>query len=273
MRVSWICDSAVISLLALILGTIAALAQAPGCNALAGGPAVRDPQAVAVMESALAALCGKDAHATLRTAVIRGNMQSAEGKAVSAFLWEDDLSGKMPEFRKETGAGDSAQVLVSGHGAPAQQRGGAPKRLPWQAALALPPLYLPGVVLARQLNNPSYSLRWVGTGNGLNHVRVCWGLNAATAAVSIQDWYFDPGASLPVRVEYVLPNTEQPGQTKPASLEFSDFRAVSGVALPFSLVARSASQQIHRFAVADAQINIPIDAAHFELPGRQRGQQ
>src|SRR5258707_1111645 len=101
-----------------------AFAQNLSLDASTAGPPVREPQAIAVVEQAVAALGGADAQQTVRTAVIRGTMQTADSPAASSFLWEDDLSGKVPEFRKEIRSVGSVHIFISGHGEPAHQRNG-----------------------------------------------------------------------------------------------------------------------------------------------------
>lgn len=262
--------SCTIILLVLTI-SLSAFSQSSGSSSSGGAPR-RDPQAIAAVEQALDALGNKTAYLHVHTIVIRGNIQTVDGQAISSFLWEDDLSGKIPEFRKEIRSGNSVALLVSGHGTPSQHRDGRQRQLPVQVALALPPFYVPGVVLTRQLNNPTYSFQLVDDADGLIHVRTSWQLNLGTASVSVQDWYFSTNTKLPVRVQYVLPNSEKPSQLKPVFLEFSDFRTVtaSGIAIPFSMIGHGVNQQIRKFAVTEAQINTPIDSNHFEMNGGQQ---
>jgi hypothetical protein len=122
---------------------------------------VRDPQAVAVVEQALVALGGKASHAQVRTAIMHGTQQ-VQGSQSGSFVWEDDLSGSVPEFRKEIRNGDSVRTFTSGHGSPARRReDDAVKKLAVQVSWAVPPLYLPGGGwLAEQLirSNPKSPL-------------------------------------------------------------------------------------------------------------------
>ncbi len=206
----------------------------------------------------------------MRTTVLHGTMQLAGSTTMSSFLWEDDLSGNVPEFRKEIRSGNSMRVFVSGHGMPAQQRNDRQKQLSQQIVLAAPPLYLPGVVLARQLKDQGCSFRLINEDSDLIHIRISWDINSTTSFSSPQDWYLDPGTKLPVRVRYLPPSTQQLGHVDPASMDFSDFRVISGIAVPFKIVGHGSDQQRRTFVVTDAQTNSKIDPTHFETT---RGQQ
>src|SRR5260370_4790651 len=255
----------------MILISIAAFGQNVPSGALAGTATVREPQAIAVVEQALAALGGHEAHKQVRTTVIKGTTQEWDAQVVSSFLWEDDVSGKVPEFRKEIRSGDTVRTFVSGHGTPAHLHEGRSTQVPLQSALAAPPLHLPGVVLARELGNPSYSFRVIqDSGGGLLHVQAAWKLNPGTISLGAQDWYFDPTTKLPVRVQYLLPDTQKPGHTMAAAIEFSDFRNVSGIGVPFQMRSHGASGGSRLFTVTDAQTNGSIAASKFEVQGEQQ---
>jgi len=229
---------------------------------------VRDPQAISAVEQALAALGGNASSLQVRTAVIRGNLQVEAEQTASTFLWEDDLSGKVPEFRKEIHSGDAVRTFVSGHGLPAHEHNGEAKPLSPQIGIATSPLYLPGVVLARKLHNPDYSFQLVEDNSGFIHVRTSWVLNPATASVTPQDWYFDPTTKIPVWVQYLLPNTEKPGHVKAVSLRFSEFRNVSGIAVPFHIVTQGPDSRIRTATLTDVQVNAaPLNRTDFEVHG------
>lgn len=230
---------------------------------------VRDPQAVAIVEQALAALGGFDVHQQFRTAVIRGTARVSDSQDVATFLWEDDFTGNSPEFRKETHSGDSVRIFVSGHGTPTRNHDGKARQLAPQSALSAPPFYLPGVVLTRETRNQSYSVRLIqGPGDGgLVHVRMSLELNQVTVPFGVQDWYFDPVSGLPVRVQYMLPNTEKLGGLTPATIEFSDFRSTVGITVPFQITSRAADNKVRSYTITGVQINVNIDTARFEAQG------
>ncbi len=117
--------------------------------------------------------------------------------------------------------------------------------------------------------NEHYSLQLVND-TRLLHVRTIWVLNRVTASVTVEDWYFDPGTKLPVSVQYVMPDNHNPRNLSVGSIEFDDFRPVSGIMVPFRLVGHGADLRIRTFLVTSFQTNTNIDAAHFELKGGQQ---
>ncbi len=251
-----------------LAGAVAAQTSSPTTSS----QPVRDPQAIVVVEQAMAALGGHEAHRGVRSVAIKGTMQEPDSQAASSFLWEDDFTGKTPEFRKEVRSGNSVRTFVSGHGTPAHIQEGKVRQMPAQAAWAAPPFYLPGIVLARELKNQSYSFRLIqSAGDGpLIHVRVSWELNSVTASLGAQDWYFDPGNSLPVRVQYMLPSTAKPGYLKSAAIEFSDFRSNAGIAVPFHMTNYGVDGKARSFIITEVQTNATFGASHFEAQGGQR---
>src|SRR5215470_14257814 len=72
--------------LTLCFFSLAALAQNSSSSQSSVAP-IRDPQAVAIIQNALAALGGEDTHIQVRTAVIHGNIERPEGQTSSSFLW------------------------------------------------------------------------------------------------------------------------------------------------------------------------------------------
>lgn len=258
----------VIALLALSLLPVAARAQNFKFNPSGGGPPVRDPEAIAILERVLIVLGGKDAQLQLRTASANGIVETADSQQPGSFAWEDDFTGAKPEFRKELHVGESVRVFASGHGHPAESHNGNTHSLLQHTALASPPLYLPGFVLAKALQYPHMSVRLIhDNDSALIHVETSWDLNAVTAFITPQHWYFDPNTFLPVSVKYRVPDVSNAANARAASLEFDDFRSVSGLLMPFHLVSRGPDGRTRTFTVSAAETNGPTDPRHFEVNG------
>jgi hypothetical protein len=76
------------------------------------------------------------------------------------------------------------------------------------------------------------------------------------------NFYFDQGSGLLVRsVRW----NRTPVGTVPAQMDFSDYRDVSGVKIPFKIVITWTDGQ-NTIALNQVQANVPIDAAKFATP-------
>lgn len=268
MKVKIFLYSSIVAIIAFGL-TAASLAEHPRFDPKAGGPPVRDPQALGIVEEVVSVLGGKQAQLAVHTSALSGTFVIADSQSSGTFIWEDDFSGAKPEFRKELNDGRTVRVFVSGHGTPAASRDGKSRQLRDHASL-VSPLYLPGVTLATILRNQHYSIRLVADTSGLAHIRTSWDLNPATAFITQQDWYFDAASRLPVRVEYRVADTENAARAQAASMEFSDFHSVTGIQIPFHIVGHGPDGQTRTFIVTQAETNIAISRNRFETDGGQQ---
>jgi hypothetical protein len=108
-------------------------------------------------------------------------------------------------------------------------------------------LHVPSPSVAQMLlgeyRNKAYSLRYLGAvvadSGTLTAVTFSFvpstGLAPSSTLPSDQVWYFNPQTGLPVRVEYKLANPK-PGVVHLQAIDFSDYRAASGVLYPFHVV-------------------------------------
>jgi hypothetical protein len=73
--------------------------------------------------------------------------------------------------------------------------------------------------------------------------------------------YIDPATSLPRKQVYT---SEAPGRPL-VEEQFSDYRAVDGIQIPFTASRKLGPQTVERHA-AEVKINAPIDPAQFKRP-------
>jgi hypothetical protein len=95
------------------------------------------------------------------------------------------------------------------------------------------PFYLPPYVLFQELNNPIYTLKYVGpvqlNGNQVIQVHISDDSDPVGTQVTPQEWYFDPVSFLPVRVQFREPANENMSQftlfdavLAPATISYSN---------------------------------------------------
>ncbi|MHB8652642.1 MAG: hypothetical protein ACYDA9_02055 [Terriglobia bacterium] len=227
----------------------------------------RDPAAVAIVQNAVSAMGGGAAVAAVTDATVNGTITSTPGSSTKSGTLL--LIDAPPEFRTEVQTDAGTSLFVSGHGQPASQRHGVVSSLMPHLALANPPFHLPAVLLLRELNNSQYSIKAEGrvtVGNTVaEKVHISLDTDSVTSLVTPQDWYFDSRTGLPLRVEHRLPDNLRPEIFTPAAEEFSDFRQVAGILVPFRMVAYEDGAQIAVIGVSTVTFNSGVTPGSFDL--------
>jgi hypothetical protein len=184
-------------------------------------PIQRDPNAVVVIQNALRSMGGEALIGKVQGVTSRGStINSPDAKPAYIVARE---RGQAPT------AADSAT-------------GSAPSV--W---VPLPPESVAATLL--NLFRSGFSLKYLGSvGSGQNAPLVVKFTAALPSnlmplpAPSLQTWYFNPQTGLPVRVEYPQTNAD-PGLIILQSVDFSDYRPVSGVLFPHHMVMHRSDQQ------------------------------
>lgn len=231
--------SILIALLALI--SQSAFAQSPTAGSAPAAPAppaiVRETQALATAQSAIAAMGGAGAVAAIQDATVQGTIQDqpADGSPAQNFIWMSSGS----QFRTQITNATGTRIYVSGNGSPVDQENGVNTPVPSFVAQANLPYELPALVLLNELNNPNYTISYVSTqtinGNPAIHIHTCDDTDFTSSLVTPQEWYFDTTSGLPVRVEYKLPQNTDVQHGLPLSIDFANFKAAGGILVPYQL--------------------------------------
>ena len=231
-------------------------------------PPVRDPQAISVLQSSIAAMGGTSAVAAITDTTVTGTEPdiSNPGGPPVPFTWQ--TSGV--EFRFTTQNSIGAYTALSGHGIPAQFKNGSWIPLARYVSRANLGFYLPALLLNGGIQNSNYSLQYVGSatvdGNAAIHIHAVDNSDATSQIVTPQEWYFDPGTFLPVRVEYSIPDERNVNSSIPASMEFSNYQSVSGVAVPFQVKIQAAKLLSLTASVTSVVFNSGLPASTFDPP-------
>lgn len=224
------------SVLILLLGFMlqSARAQTP---APSPPPPVQDPQAIAAIQSAIAATGGIAAISAIQSSIAQGTsvVSPDDGSGTTNFTWTH--SGQ--DFRYENDATSGNHVFVSNSGNPCDIEAGIVVASAPYVARANLPFHIPALVLFNELNNPNYTLTYVGatTLNGTSaiHIQTADNSDSVGQLVTPQDWYFDATTSLPLSVQYRIPSPRDPQIWYPGSITFANFQTVNGVLVPFQL--------------------------------------
>jgi hypothetical protein len=250
----------------LIAASILTLAQTP-LSPKQDLPVVKDPVASSYLQAAVEAMGGEPTVALVKDVVITGTMHPLldnKDKQIP-FVWK--LSG--PEFRTETQRESGLQIFASGHGHPAVSTNGQVEALFQHMALAAQSVQLPVVLLVAQLRSPMVSLANPGQGTlygkAVNGIQTSSTSSKDVAAITLQTWYFDSASALPVRVEHRLPTPTDMTDWREAATEYSDFRSVDDIMVPFSLIYYQDNVAIQSFSIAKVEFNVGVDPLEFDL--------
>lgn len=228
------------SVLILLLGLTSqlVLAQAPAPSPTpTQPPPVQDPQAIAAIQSAIAATGGIIAISAIQSSVAQGTsvVSPDDGSGTRTLTWSH--SGQ--DFRYENDGTSGSHVFVSNSGNPCDIEGNIVVPSAAHVARANLPFHIPGLVLFNELNNPNYTLTYVGAtslnGTSAVHIQTADNSDSVGQLVTPQDWYFDATTGLPLSVQYRIPSAGNAQNWQPGSISFANFQTVNGVLVPFQL--------------------------------------
>jgi hypothetical protein len=203
--------------------------------------------------------------------IAKGTLTAATGGISGPILWEN-LGA---EFRYELPGPTGSIAFVSGHGRPAIVDGNKITGKIGHLAMVAFPAHLPATVLASELSNPNIRLdatqqATVGKTPAFK-VSITDETDELSAQICKQDWYFDSVTMLPVRVDYLATEIKNALNTVNMTVMLSDYRVVSGVAIPFHIATFFDEQQITDVTLDTVQLNASVPAVDFDAPSSNPG--
>ncbi len=247
-------------LLASLCFSLSAFPQQP--------PAPRDATALSVIQRAVVAMGGVKMIGQIRDCVAEGTIEPSKGSWLTSgsFVWKNSGS----EFRYENQGPAGPSVYTSGHGRPGVASGGKVTRLYAHVSEANFAPHLAAVSLLKALLEARYQVALLGeeTWNGHLALRVKTSFTAdeASAVTTHQEWLFDLASGLPLRAEYRLPANNNALEFLPAAAEFSDFRSISGVLVPFQIAVYHDGQMGGVIKLNSVLFNVGMSPTEFDSP-------
>ena len=232
----------------------------------------RDPEALSVIQKAIAAMGGPAAVAQVQSVVAQGTMAAAPDADAPTgnFTWEDQITLSGHEFNDTFQSGSGTQHFLSGHGSPGLVTNTGVRKFKPHVGNFRVPVHLPAVVLTSLLANPNCNigLATQATLNGQTVVQIHLHIDTdmLQKSLSVQDWYFDPATGLPLRMEYRVPDANLPDKFAIADADFSDFRVVQGLAIPFEILVTEDGSLRNILTLSSVAINPAVSTADFDLP-------
>ena len=226
--------------------------------------AVRDPQALDVVQKALTAM-GGPAIAVIQDCTVQAQSDAVPGSPTASGTMTWKMAGA--EIRIDAPTPSGTASVMTGHGKPGMINGASTALQSYVTqALFVPVAIAP--VLAQELANPKMSLRFKDN-ETLGTVSVAVIMTALETdypdnVVTPQTWYFDTSTGLPVRIEFRAPDIHQPTNFIPTAVDLSNFQLVSGVAYPFKVVSSVDGQTQVIFIVQSVIVNSGIAPGTFD---------
>jgi hypothetical protein len=229
--------------------------------------AVRDAQALDVVRKALTAM-GGPAISAIQDCTVQAQSDAAPGAQAMSGTMTWKMAGA--EFRIDGPGPNGTASVMTGHGKPGMINGVATALQPYVIqALFVPVAIAP--VLAQELANSKMSLRFkdnetLGT-TSVTVVTTALETDYPDNVVTPQTWYFDTSTGLPVRIDFRSPDTRNPNNFSSSAVDLSNYKAVSGVAYPFTVVSSVDGRTQIVFTVQSVVVNSGIPSTQFDSTG------
>ncbi len=228
---------------------------------------VRDDHALKIVQTAINNMGAASSASGVQDCVLTGiSVADSNPDLRKDFTWT--IAGD--EFRFEVKSAKGTGLFVSGHGSPGRMSNGTFSRINYHVARANVPYYLPGLLLARELANPNFTVKYVGAvtteGRRAAHIHLGDGSDKIAALVTPQEWYFDLNSGLPLRVEFHIPTNENAEDLFNGAYEFSDFRSVSGMLVPFQISFSQEHQPLRVISFNSVAFNVGVSPSVFDVP-------
>lgn len=193
-------------------------ASSTGGVSTTGESAVRDPEALKILNAAVTALGGSTAILQNQSWTFTATMQGGLVNRDVTYGLTSDL-GKADQITAAVGTlkdGQSLPVIRS--------------------------LFVPAIissVLAKQVADNSLSIQYLGSSTlGKTAVEVVSFLPAGEATLAHQTWFIDAATSLPIRVDLTSPAIIGSKMSFVGPVYLSNYQSIGGVLYPFRILTR-----------------------------------
>lgn len=238
-------------------------------------PPQRDPQAVAVLQQAIATMGGSPAI---------GAVQDLTGSGTITYYWAGSevngpvtLRGKNgEEFRLDADLpqGTRSWIVSDGQGS-LQEATGQKTSIPFSNSWNLANLSAPNMALLAALNDSSFSIVMAGQpvvgGKQLYDVRLQKSFGStddpsgSLSKWSQRDYLIDPATLMVVAAQDTQYSNDSPRHTFRHQIAFSDYRPANGALFPFSITETIEGQQTWTIQLSSITLNSGLTDSTFQF--------
>ena len=244
----------------------------PDQTATTPSPTTNDPQAVSVVDQALAVAGGTAAIRAIQDYTATGNItfpsqQDAQGPVTLQGLngTEFRMDANLPTGIRSWAVSDGVMLQKAESGIVSQSVPQDPvsdsNAYPYQTPLFPASIAFPYLQLASVVSDPIYSISYQGlveiNGRSVHHIQIDRG--PADSASRVRDVFID------VSSLQVVTTTELIPKNSIYSLHYSDYRPIGGILMPFSIIEEIGGQLVWSIQLTQIQFNTGLKDTAFEV--------
>jgi hypothetical protein len=238
------------------------------------GTVQRDPQGMAILSQVLTASGGLQAISGLQDYSAAGTITYQwAGEAVQASVVVKSRGASQFRLDATLQAGVRSWAVNNGTGF-LRETDGTRKPIFYQNTVNFGNLTLPFQYLASTLEDPSISVSYIGLetkgGQPVQHIQTKKIFPANTdphetfSRLTMRDFFFDPTTFRIVSTLDMVHPDEAYTVNYPHEMDFSDYRAVDGVLVPFSVVETVSGQHTYTIQLNQVLFNTGLRDMDFE---------
>jgi outer membrane lipoprotein-sorting protein len=235
-------------------------------------PPQRDPQALTVMAQSLNTAGGVPPLSAI---------QDFKGLGTITYYWAGkEVQGSVTvqgrgtgQFRLDASLPEGMRSIVVSNGSgTVKEANGTTTAILSHNSLNLGSLTFPFTYLVSALADPSTSITYAGletTDAGpLHHIRLqktfAFDPGGIRSKLTTRDFFIDPGTLLVLRTRDMLHPKDSMATDIPHELQFSDYRPVNGISVPFTITEFGGDQRLNMIQLSQISFNKGLQDGDFQ---------
>jgi hypothetical protein len=224
-------------------------------------PFFRDPQAIALIQNTIDKMGGTDRVRSITSWTVTGTQSLPSTGKTGPARWE--FAGD--EIRQDVVMDGQSSTLTSGHGRPAIQNPGGIHAVHLHVLHAM---FHPGLItkdLQRALDDPHYSLEYLGLDESGAQTMVRTTSHAAVVDLFVTPrvWYIDNSTGLPTKMTYRMPDANNPANYGRATAILGNYQTINGMLIPLSVGTYMGNKQLESIQIDNVAIDASISDSDF----------
>lgn len=232
-------------------------------------PPIRDPQALALLQSSARALGGNVPSDSAATGTVEAVVGPRQEQGTIRILTRG-TSQTYEELNLPSGT----RAQVYSHGAASVNAGSTPQKLEGQFAISGQAVDFPLPFISGALSNTNQSFRYVGAetldGVSVEHVRTWDSFGSKPngqrlSALTVKDIWINAATNMPVSISYDRHAAGTFGATIHVAVDFANYRDVQGFLYPFEITQSVNGVPFATITIENVSFNTGLTDANFPI--------